>query len=546
MDPNFHRPDELANYLGFKMHRRRVESSATLLEYFGFQEDPFGISPNPRYLYPSKTHLEALASLEGAFYNNRGFIAIIAPPGMGKTTLLNRFFEDTQDTARSVFLFDIDAECEPREFVGYILREFGVTPARTSSEMHRQIADVLITETESGRKCVVVIDEAQSLSDAVLERVRLLTNFETSQGKLLQIILSGQPQLTDKLMQGSLVQLRQRVSAVCRLEPLPADEVAAYIDFRLKQANYDGEPLFTEDALKLIAEKSNGTPRTINNLCYNALSLCCSLKSKEVDSSMVAKVIANLDLVPQSSEATAGADNDAVGEVKRWRRPLRLFTHLGTATAGYVMLWVPATALLLVMSVLGVMRLTEVRVPQFHKTGDDPAMTLKAVPASVPAPAAVTIPKAVATKPNSNKNANGPGYTVGHRVSAQPSAGMQAAVTPSQSRFTDGGASPVTARPSPGPTSQSGSRAETAVGLNLRPALPVAVPLMVQIAATSHAEAVDVLVSALRKRGYMVTAYSDPRDNLIHVRIGPFYSRDEADRWRVKLNDDGYNAVVQP
>ena len=103
---------------------------------------------------------------------------------------------------------------------------------------------------------MVVIDEAQNLSDAVLERVRLLTNFETSRGKLMQIVLSGQPQLSDKLMQASLVQLRQRISTICRLEPLSAEETAAYIDYRLKQAGYDGEPLFTEDALKLIAEAS--------------------------------------------------------------------------------------------------------------------------------------------------------------------------------------------------------------------------------------------------------------------------------------------------
>ncbi|MDR3413943.1 MAG: AAA family ATPase, partial [Formivibrio sp.] len=210
MDKSFHQPDEMAGYLGFLMHRRRAESNTALLQHFGFQEDPFGVTPDARYLFPSKTHLEALASLESGFYNNRGFIAMIAPPGMGKTTLLYKFLEDTQSSARSVFLFDIDADCKPRDFVGYILRDFGVTPANSSSEMHKQLGETLVKETEAGRKCVVVIDEAQNLSDAVLERVRLITNFENSQGKLLQIIFSGQPQLTDKLMQDSLVQLRQR------------------------------------------------------------------------------------------------------------------------------------------------------------------------------------------------------------------------------------------------------------------------------------------------------------------------------------------------
>ena len=214
-----------------------------------------------------------------------------------------------RETARTAFLFDIDAECEPREFVGYILRDIGITPGQSSSEMHEQLSEALVRENRAGRKFVVVIDEAQNLSDAVLERVRLLTNFETSRGKLMQIVLSGQPQLSDKLLQPSLVQLRQRISTFCRIEPLSAEETVAYIDYRLKQAGYNGEPLFTEDALKLIAEASHGTPRTINNLCFNALSLCCALNRKQVDGGMVSEVIADLQLSPQSKEPVA-----AVGE----------------------------------------------------------------------------------------------------------------------------------------------------------------------------------------------------------------------------------------
>src|SRR5690348_6247409 len=109
MDQIGYRPDDMAGYLDFLMHRRRVESSSTLLQHFGFREDPFRVNPDARYLFPSETHLQALAALESGFYNNRGFIAMIAPPGMGKTSLLYRFLEDTKDTARSTFIFDIDA-----------------------------------------------------------------------------------------------------------------------------------------------------------------------------------------------------------------------------------------------------------------------------------------------------------------------------------------------------------------------------------------------------------------------------------------------------
>jgi general secretion pathway protein A len=401
MDQALHHPDEMAGYLGFLMHRRRVESNASLLQHFGFQEDPFGVSPDPRYMYPSQTHQQALASLENGFYNNHGFIAMIAPPGMGKTTLLYRFLEDTEANARSVFLFDIDPDCKPRDFVGYILREFGVTPAQTSSEMHQQLGEALIRETEEGRKCVVVIDEAQNLSDAVLERVRLITNFENSQGKLLQVILSGQPQLTDKLMQESLVQLRQRISTFCCLDLLSQEETISYIDYRLRQAGYDGDPVFTDEALKLIAESAGGTPRTINNLCYNALAICSDMKIKHVDVDIVAKVVTNLHLVPQLKESFAALDSNS-GELyeaqssaeEKWP-VLRRWVHAFTSEAR---LWVPATAGVLILSVLGALRLSGVGSSEPPNPDNDRILSPNAAAESLASPEA-RISNAIAIKP---------------------------------------------------------------------------------------------------------------------------------------------------
>ena len=459
MDPTLHQPDEMANYLGFLMHRRRVESSATLLEHFGFQEDPFKVSPDPRYMYPSQTHLEALAALENGFYNDRGFIAMIAPPGMGKTTLLYRFLEDTQATARSVFLFDIDAECKPRDFVGYILRDFGITPAPSSSEMHKQLGEALIEETQAGRKCVVVIDEAQNLSDAVLERVRLLTNFETSKGKLLQIILSGQPQLTDKLLQASLVQLRQRVSTVCRLELLSQEETIGYIDYRLKLAGYSGDPLFTEDALLLIAEKGGGTPRTINNLCFNALSLCNARRSKQVDSGMVERVAANLQLVSQPGESVALGANGAVqppGVRERWKQLLRALRHWGKLTIGQVWFWVPATAAVLVLCVLGVLRLSGVGDSEPRKTSDERPLNVPVANQAVPAPTAVKTRKSVAAKPTSKTKPSDLGYAVGSHVPAT----LPRTSVEERSRASAAAASQAALGRSPAQSLQGGSPAE--------------------------------------------------------------------------------------
>ncbi len=359
-----------------------------LLHYFGFQEEPFGATPDPRYLYPSLTHREALASIEYGFKSNRGFTAMIAPPGMGKTTLLFRFLEEVRETSCSVFLFNIDADCEPREFVGHILRELGITPARSSSEMHEQLSEVLIKETQAGRKCVFVIDEAQNLSDAVLERARLLTNFETSRGKLMHIVLSGQPQLSEKLLQPSLVQLRQRISTICRLKPLSPEETVAYIDYRLKQAGYRGDPLFTGEALMLIAEASHGVPRTINNLCFNALSLCRALKSQQVDNNMVAEVIADLQLTPQSSEPISSTENLAAKQPSKPERQRPALRLLNT--------WAPAATMVLVMCVFGAIGLTQFRTLQSRKLDDARFLNQKIPPPSSPSSAAADTGEAIA------------------------------------------------------------------------------------------------------------------------------------------------------
>jgi general secretion pathway protein A len=451
MDSTLHSPDEMAGYLGFLMHRRRVESNVTLVQHFGFQEDPFRVNPDARYMFPSKTHLQALAALENGFYSNRGFIAMIAPPGMGKTTLLYRFLEDTRQTARSVFLFDIDSDCEPRDFVGYILRDFGITPAKSSSEMHQQLGDALIKETEQGRKCVVVIDEAQNLSDAVLERVRLLTNFETSQGKLLQIILSGQPQLTDKLLQASLVQLRQRVSTICRLDLLTKEETVDYIDYRLRQAGYDGDPLFTEDALRLIAEASLGTPRMINNLCYNALSLCSTMQSRQVDGDMAEKAIANLQLFPHLNEASAAGSPIAGQELaatKPWMQVQRALMFWGQAMADHVKVVVPAVAALVILCVLGVLRFNEVGASQSRMAGEERVMNLKAATESVVIPPVAKPRKVTPPKPTSITKAAEPGNAAAHRNSGSPSAIPHGATPPRTSaaelsRSMAAGANPV-------------------------------------------------------------------------------------------------------
>lgn len=269
-----------------------------VLRFFGLHENPFGVTPEPRFMYDSPTHREALASLHYSFRCNRGFTALIASPGLGKTTLLYRFVSEIRESARTVFLFDIDRECSPRELIASILRDLGITPDATATGMHEQLNQVLLEESRAGRTVVVVIDEAQNLSEAALETVRLLSNFETAPAKLIHIVLSGQPQLLEKLMQPSLVQLRQRISTFCHIDPLSAQEVCDYIHHRVRLAGHSGAPLFSDEALQLIAQASQGTPRIINNLCFNALSICRALNQSQVNRSMVEEAITDLRLTP--------------------------------------------------------------------------------------------------------------------------------------------------------------------------------------------------------------------------------------------------------
>jgi len=154
----------------------------------------------------------------------------------------------------------------------------------------------LLQEARAGNRLIVVIDEAQNLDPSVLETVRLLSDFETPQAKLMHIILSGQPELADKLASPGLSQLRQRVSILHGLEPLPSWEIKNYVEHRLKIAGYQGDPIFTADAYEAIADFTEGIPRNINNFCFNALSLTYALQKKLVDSDIVKEVISDLDI----------------------------------------------------------------------------------------------------------------------------------------------------------------------------------------------------------------------------------------------------------
>jgi general secretion pathway protein A len=172
------------------------------LDFYQLREQPFGVTPDPAYLYPSRTHCEALDSLTEAIQGDHGFLALIAEPGLGKTTLMYQVLERLRDTARAAFLFQ--TQCNSREFFEYLLTDLGVDATGMGLvAMHSKLNEMLFTEMLAGRRFVLIVDEAQNLDDSVLETIRLLSNFETTNAKLLQIVLAGQPQLGEKLAQPS-------------------------------------------------------------------------------------------------------------------------------------------------------------------------------------------------------------------------------------------------------------------------------------------------------------------------------------------------------
>ena len=266
-----------------------------LLEYYNLLEQPFGVTPDTRFLYLNHMYCEALASLWYGVEERRGFIALIAHPGMGKTTLLFQLLQRLRRTsARTVFLFQTC--CSADDLIRYLLLDLGIWPSSDAVSMRYQLNEALIREARAGRQVVFVIDEAQNLSAATLESVRLLSDFETSQGKLLQIVLAGQPQLANTLMKPEMLQLTQRLSMTNFLDPLDAEEVGRYVRHRLGVAGYQGKPLFTPDALQLVAEESQGIPRNVNNICFGAMSMAFALHRKKIDREIVESVAADQSL----------------------------------------------------------------------------------------------------------------------------------------------------------------------------------------------------------------------------------------------------------
>ena len=250
--------------------------------FYNLRERPFALSPDPEYLYLSRVHREALDSIRYGIESRAGFIVITGDIGAGKTTLLQTILQRLDD--RTVVARLVNTTLEPRELLEAILIEFGLdTTGKSKPALLRDLGQFLVRQRTEGRRPLLVVDEAQNLSAAGLEEIRLLSNLETEKSKLLQILLAGQPNLRDTIASPELEQFRQRVAVSYHLIPLDVQETAAYIHSRLDHAAIGAPPRFPADAAELVHRRSGGVPRTINVICDAALVFGYAEERRQID-----------------------------------------------------------------------------------------------------------------------------------------------------------------------------------------------------------------------------------------------------------------------
>jgi len=265
--------------------------------HFGLSQPPFNITPDPSFLYLSASHREGLAQLSYGIKGRKGFVVLTGEVGTGKTTLIRALLNDLNGSAHTALIFS--AIVSPADLLRTICVEFGlIEPKRSPQKRNDYIGSLnefLLGSYRKGKNCVLIIDESQNLSAEVLETIRLLSNFETSTEKLLQILLVGQPELSVRLNSPELRQLKQRVVLRHHLHPLSLQESWEYVFHRLKIAGGD-RSILAPTALESIYSHSGGIPRVINVLCDNALLMGYALGRKEIDAGMIREVADDLNI----------------------------------------------------------------------------------------------------------------------------------------------------------------------------------------------------------------------------------------------------------
>jgi len=261
-------------------------------EYFGLKEEPFNVTPDPRFIFFSRKHLDAFSCLLYGIESRKGFIQITGEIGTGKTTLCRAVLDRIKGKTHSALI--LNPKLSELLLLRAIVEDFGIEMrARNKKDVFDALNQFLLEEFHKGLNTVLIIDEAQGLTPRTLEQIRLLSNLETNREKLIQIVLIGQPELRDILQQASLAQLRQRIAISFHLTALDRKEVQAYIRHRLKVAGLAEGIVnpFTLDAVDFIFERSGGVPRLVNSLCDASLLAAYARNTHQVNAGLAEEAL---------------------------------------------------------------------------------------------------------------------------------------------------------------------------------------------------------------------------------------------------------------
>jgi TonB family protein len=271
-------------------------------KHFGLAEDPFSLTADSRFLFLTDAHSEVLSTLRESVETERGFAALIAPPGVGKTTLLYELIEQLRETTVVAFIFQTNFE--PIDILRLLLKELGLDTAKADVvSLHQQFADALGRVAVMGKRFALVIDEAQALSPAALETIRLLSNFDLNRKKPVQVVLAGQHEFEELLARPGLQHIKQRIAAYGRLRPFTKDKTREYVVHRLRVAG--GADQFTAEALDVLANLSHGVARTINIYGFQALHAAIKSGAKSADSEVTRRAIHEFEGWPLPNAAPA-------------------------------------------------------------------------------------------------------------------------------------------------------------------------------------------------------------------------------------------------
>ncbi len=273
-------------------------------EFFGLKEYPFSLTPDPRFIVFTPSYNELLASLYYGIEMAKGLVVLMGEVGTGKTTAIRWIIRRLDAGVLAGYIFNPHLSIE--EFYYHLTEMLGIKDWANKTQLLAQMGKLLEERHRRGLRTVLIVDEAHELSDQVLEEIRLLLNFESDNAKHLQIVLTGQPELREKLKQTNLRQLKQRVALRCKMPALPnVDEVGRYIVQRLQIAGSNQPNIFTVGAIDFIFQCSEGIPRQVNNLCDNAMITAYAANEKIIGRDIIEEVADNLDLLPDKDSLLA-------------------------------------------------------------------------------------------------------------------------------------------------------------------------------------------------------------------------------------------------